>query len=304
MKLFGFIIITYNRPAELLDLLTSICALEKKEEFLEEVIIVNNKSTVDYSSVQELIDKNLQVPIKYIVANENLGVSKGRNFAIQQSTAPILLVVDDDTTIQTKDCFEKLEQFFYAKNSDRETAIVSFKVLYEETKLIQKNAFPHKCFHAYKNKSFFETYYYPGCAHAIKKEVLNKTGFYPDDFFYGMEEYDLSYRILNEGYSISYTNSIVLHHKESPLGRSPKKEKLQMLWVNKSKVAWRYLPKIYFYSTSFLWSLYFLRKTNFDFISFIKIWKTILKIPQTENRKLINEDSLAYLKKVNARLSY
>ena len=44
------------------------------------------------------------------------------------------------------------------------------------------------------------------------------------------------------GYSIAYSDKMVMLHKESPLGRKTKKEKMAMLWINKSKVAWRYLP--------------------------------------------------------------
>jgi Predicted glycosyltransferases len=94
--------------------------------------------------------------------------------------------------------------------------------------------------------------------------VLEKVGSYPTDFFYGMEEYDLSYRVLEAGYSIAYTDKVVMLHKESPLGRKPKKEKLQMMWVNKSKVAYRHLPKKYFYSTAFMWSLEYLKKNRLE----------------------------------------
>ena len=63
---------------------------------------------------------------------------------------------------------------------------------------MQVNAFPHKNFSSYlRDQDFFQTYYYAGGAHAIRREVLDRTGNYPVDFFYGMEEYDLSYRILD-----------------------------------------------------------------------------------------------------------
>ena len=76
-----------------------------------------------------------------------------------------------------------------------------------------------------KTDHFFETYYYAGGAHAIKREVIEKLGKYPGDFFYGMEEYDLAYRILDAGYSIVYSDKIVMLHKESPLGQKAQKRK-------------------------------------------------------------------------------
>lgn len=304
VKLFGFVIITYNRPADTLALLQSISLLNQKDELLQEVIIVNNASTENYSLVTNFIDSNKHIPFHYIEATENLGVSKGRNFAISKTTAPILIIVDDDTVIQTKDSLVHLKNTFNQKLAERPTSVVAFKVLYADTLAIQKTAFPHKNFDEYKNKTTFETYYYLGGAHAIKKDVFEKVGGYPTDFFYGMEEYDLSFRILNAGFSIIYSDTVVLLHKESRLGRTPKKEQLQMMWINKSKVAWRYLPSIYFYSTTFLWSLFYLQKTRFDFMGFWIGWKKIASIPFIEKRNEISAKTLQYLKIIKARLWY
>jgi hypothetical protein len=93
-------------------------------------------------------------------------------------------------------------------------------------------------------------------------------------------------------------------HKESPLGRKPKDEKLRMMWVNKAKVAWRYLPKKYFYSTALMWSMQYLKVTNMNFEGFINGWKEIFGISKKEKRKPVSEATLGYLKKVKARLWY
>ncbi len=304
MKPLSFIIITYNRPGDALELLKNISGLDKAVELLEEVIILNNNSADDYTTVKDFIKAAPAIPFKYFDAPENLGVAKGRNYALKRSSAPIAILLDDDAVLENKDCLVNLVKEFETQNTERPKAIVSFKVLYYSTHEMQKNALPHKHYDEYKNKSFFETYYYAGGAHAVKKEVIEKIGFYPENFFYGMEEYDFSYRILEAGYAIVYSDAVVMLHKESPLGRKPKKEKLRMMWVNKSVVAYRYLPKKYYYSTAFLWSLFFLKNTNFDLNGFIKGWKDILKIPSTEKRNPISTSTLNYLKKVKARLWY
>jgi GT2 family glycosyltransferase len=119
-----------------------------------------------------------------------------------------------------------------------------------------------------------------------------------------MEEYDLAYRVLDAGYTITYSDKIIMLHKESPLGRKPKKEKLLMMWVNKSNVAWRYLPKKYFYSTAFMWSLQYLKETGFDLAGFFTGWKKISRIPGSVQRTTIQPGTLAFLKEVKARLWY
>lgn len=309
MKPLSFIIITYNRPGDMLALLQNIRTLDKAEELLEEVIIVNNQSTSDYSAVKLYIQSQTGFPFKFIDAPENLGVSRGRNYAIQFARAPILILLDDDAVLQNKDALVQVTNIFENppvdnRFSNRKPAIVSFKVLYYDTLAMQVNAFPHKLFNKYKNKSWFYTYYYAGGAHAIRRDVLNEVGNYPEDFFYGMEEYDLSYRILDKGYSILYSEKIVMLHKESPLGRKPTHEKMKMMWTNKCTVAWKYLPRKYFYSTALMWSLEFIRKAGFDLKTWFKGWSEVAKISNHTNTQLIKNDTLKYLKDTQARLWY
>jgi GT2 family glycosyltransferase len=296
LKPLSFIIITYNRPGDMLALARNIAELDHATDLLEEVIIVNNASTEDYDSLKEFVATANHIPFRYIESPENLGVARGRNFALKMGRAPIAIMLDDDAEMGNRDCLVKLLQVFDRRDTERPKAIVSFKVLYYENRQMQVNAFPHKAFDRHKDKHFLNTYYYAGGAHAIRREALEKAGLYPEDFFYGMEEYDLSYRILDAGYSIVYT--------ESALGRQPKKEKLRQMWVNKSKVAWRYLPKKYFRSTAWMWSLEYLRKTGYDFAGYLKGWAELRSIPSTEQRKPISPSTIAYLREVGARLWY
>lgn len=288
----------------MLELLQNISGLDHADTLLEEVIVVNNASTEDYTAVKQFVNDNRQLPFRYFDAPENLGVAKGRNYALKKGAAPIVIMLDDDAVLQNKDCLVNLVSEFETKNTERAKAIVSFKVLYYDTLAMQVNALPHKRFAEFRDISFFETYFYAGGAHAVKREVIEQLGSYPDDFFYGMEEYDLSYRIINAGYSIVYSDKIVMLHKESPLGRKPKNEKLRMMWVNKTKVAYRYLPKRYFYSTALMWSLQYLKITSFNLPGFFKGWREIFSIAGKEKRTPINTAAIEYLRKVKARLWY
>ena len=96
MKKIALIVITYNRPADMLELAKNISLLNGVADLLEEVIIVNNKSTESYQELVEFIAAHPEIPFKYIESSENLGVSRGRNYAIQQSKAPIFVLIDDD----------------------------------------------------------------------------------------------------------------------------------------------------------------------------------------------------------------
>ena len=301
MNKIAIIIITYNRPADMLALAMNMEKLSSKKELLEEVIIVNNNSTESYDEVKSFIQENPTTPFKFIESKENLGVSRGRNFAIEQSKAPILVLIDDDAEFQDTDALNRIHD---AVIENPHAGILAMKILYFQNKQFQLNAFPHKSFEKRKHLQSFDTYYFAGCGNIIVKEAFDKAGPFPTDFFYGMEEYDLSYRVLEAGYSIKYIANIVLLHKESPEGRQTKSDKLRGMWVNKTKVAWRYLPMPSYFTTAIMWSLFFLLRSKFDLIGFIKGWAAAVLIPFNEKRMIVNASTIEYLNKVEARILY
>ncbi len=304
MKPVSIIIITYNRPKDMLALAQNISQLDGIPEYLEEVIVVNNASTVSYSEFEDFIRTCPEVPFKYFYSDENLGVSRGRNFAIEKGKAPIIVLLDDDAELQHKNSLPMVYEAFKTKNAKETIGIVSFKVLYFETLEMQQNAFPHKKFEERKHEHRFHTYYFAGGANAIQRELFEKVGVFPTDFFYGMEEYDLSYRALDAGYQIVYDDRIVMLHKESPEGRQISSEKWAGAWVNKCKVAYRYLPKRYFYFTAIFWSLAYFKFKNTDLKIWRRSWMQIFRISKTEKRHPISKQTFSYLKAAGARLWY
>lgn len=300
----SILIISYNRPQDLLELLGSLAAQSDLSQ-LEETLILNNASTESYASVEAFISAHPELKCRYILSTENLGVSRGRNKLMSEARGSHLLVLDDDIVFNSNNEFTKmaavLDDDYYQQNS---TSIITFRVLFHANGEPQVTAFPHKQYEQKKDEARFLTYYFTGCCHLLKKESLEKTGLYPVDFFYGMEEYDLSYRMIREGYTLAYDNSATVLHKESPLGRQPGYKKLASQWLNKSKVAWRYLPVAYFFSTSFLWSLQYLKNAYSHPGTFFSTWWKISKIPFTEKRKPVHQSGMDYLRSVNARLSY
>jgi glycosyltransferase involved in cell wall biosynthesis len=91
MKPISFIIITYNRANDTLELLQNISSLNSAATLLQDVILVNNASTDDYSEVKNYIEKTTSLPFQYIDAPSNLGVTKGRNFALQFAKGEICI---------------------------------------------------------------------------------------------------------------------------------------------------------------------------------------------------------------------
>jgi GT2 family glycosyltransferase len=299
MNKIAIIIITYNRPADMLALAMNIEKLSAQKELLEEVIIVNNNSTESYDEVKSFIQEHPSTPFKFIESKENLGVSRGRKFAIEQSKAPILVLIDDDAEFQDTDVLNRINDSVI---ENPKAGILAMKILYFQNRQFQINCFPHKSFEKRKDLESFDTYYFAGCGNIIIKEAFDKAGAFPTDFFYGMEEYDLSYRVLDAGYTIKYIASIVFLHKESPGGRQTKSDKLRGMWVNKTKVAWRYLPFPSYFTTAIMWSIFFLLNSKFDLIGFINGWVAVITIPIKEKEHKVSKQTLGYLMDTEARI--
>lgn len=301
----SIVIITYNRPNDVLYLLKNLTLQQQVETLVMNIIIIDNNSTESYNIVNDYIIQS-KLPILYLKSETNLGVARGRNKAIQLAKAPIIVTIDDDAYFKNNDALTNIYHLFNNQYTlENNIGAYCFKVLYGSTGELQVNAFPHKKFNQYKNKNKFLTSYFIGCGHAILNEVYQKTDLYPVDFFYGMEEYDLSYRILDSNYRIAYDDTVTIIHNESPIGRSTNIEKMKMLWINKSKVAYKYLPYQYFVTTAIMWSLQFLLKTKFKHLfMFFKTWFKIASIPQYNTRLEIKKTTLSYIKKVNGRMWY
>lgn len=299
------LIITYNRAEDTRSFLENISKQADLHAHILEILILNNASTTDYSLVESFIHNNPNIPFVYIPHHENLGVARGRNYLIQRAKGTQLIVLDDDMEFDDPHAIATIAGLLKKPEAvANQVALVTFGVFYYENKQRQLNALPHKHIQAYINKPWFLTYYFAGGAHVVYKKVFDDIGLYPEDFFYGMEEYDLSYRMIQHGYKLAYDDSVRVLHKESPLGRVTNAQKLGMMLYNKAKVAYRYLPKSYFYSTVVMWTFQFLKKTNMNFSAWKGIWQKIKTIPKTEKRRPLDNKALQYLRSVNARLWY
>lgn len=301
----SILVLTHNRPDDLLLMLQSLALQQDLDNVLEEVLILNNASTQSYKEVTDYIEEHAELKLNYIFSNVNHGVAKGRNILMRLAKGDILFTIDDDMEFPQRNALKRISVLFDEPLfQHHNTGVITLRVIYHNTQKVQETVFPHKMYKKYKDKTQFLTLYFAGGANIMKKEILSQTGYFPENFFYGMEEYDLCYRILDAGYTIGYDASVTIEHKESPYGRQANYKKLYMQWVNKTKVAWRYLPFIYYCTTALLWSAqYIIHATKYPGY-FLKGWYDVLRIPFTEKRRRVKKSTLQYLRRVEARLWY
>lgn len=221
MPKVSIITVNYNQAEVTAELLKSI----QQQRFQDiEIIVVDNASRQNPFPLLERVYPNLIA----VQSKENLGFAGGNNLGIQVSTGEYLFFINNDAeivegTIQTLlDCFKKRSNL----------GIVSPKLYYHlperKTQLLQYvGATPvHPITGRNKTIGQYEeelgqyqiakpTAFAHGAAMLVKREVIEKVGHMPEDFFLYYEELDWCEQIRRAGYEIYVEPNAVVYHKES-----------------------------------------------------------------------------------------
>lgn len=208
--LFSYIIITYNRPNEVI---TAIESISPESLVDAEVIVVDNGSPDNtISLIQE------KFPWVLLISSEqNLGVPGGRNLGIANSHGKYLIFLDDDAVINIPDISAKVRNAFEMLPL---CGAVAFQILNATTGEPSSGEFPGP--DPKKRNESFETTYFVGCGFALKRTAVNKVGLFLEDYFFALEELDFSMRLMDAGYSIHYIPDVIVYHAHSavrPTGR-------------------------------------------------------------------------------------
>lgn len=296
-QLVTFALATYNRSRELQGCLDSILGQRYRPI---EIVVVDNASDDDTGLI---IKEKYNLPaIHYFKVSENKGCVEGRNIAIRNCKGNIIVAIDDDATLTDVDATQKIVDRF---SQDKEVGLLTFKSLNYSTGKVLREEFPHK------DKSLdtdqeFETSYFIGVGYALRRIVYEKVGLYPADFFFGFEELDLSFKMMDAGYKIIYFPQVTVLHKKSPAGRLSYND----LWLkrleNRVRVSIRNLPWRYVIASTFFWSGYTLLNVRGNISIVIKAFWNIAKNMQglIQQRKPIQRRTVKKLKQLRGRLLY
>jgi GT2 family glycosyltransferase len=186
-----------------------------------EVIIVDNCSKED----PEEAFRSVYPPIKYVRTKKNLGFSGGNNAGIDIASGDFLFVVNNDTEF-TPRLIENLLEIFETY-PDAGMASPKFHYFYNKG-IIEYAGYNKVNIFTGRNgmignkekdvgqyDSICPTFYAHGGGMMVKKEVMEKAGRLPDEFFLYYEELDWSERIRKQGYKIYYQPKALIYHKES-----------------------------------------------------------------------------------------
>ncbi|MGE5552023.1 MAG: glycosyltransferase family 2 protein [Bacteroidota bacterium] len=245
--LVSYVIITRNRSDDLLETVTCLCAQQYPHK---EIVVFDNGSEAEQAAKQCAALKLIDPGIVYARSARNLGVSGGRNAALVLAHGEILITIDDDAVFLDPEATTKIVR---RMTGEERLGVLALRIVDYETGVLERYAFPTRQKDR-DSQTEFETTWFIGAGHAVRRKVYDDVGLYNDYFPYGHEELDLSFRIIDHGYRILYFPETIRHKKTKNTRNADSNDFLAVKLENRIKVAIRNLPWRYVASTFLLHS--------------------------------------------------
>ncbi len=168
----SIVVATYNNKKTIGKVLSAM--LSQKFNGKYEIIVVNDGST---DGTKEFLDSFKKgKSILKVIHQENTGVCKARNNGIKKAKYEIIVNMDHDC-IPEKDWLQKLVDGF---DSEKVGVVSSYG-------------------------------YYGGTSTAFRKYLLDKVGYYDEEYKYYREDTDLSFKVMDLGYEFKLVEAKYEH---------------------------------------------------------------------------------------------
>jgi len=263
MSRVSVLIVNWNGRSNLKDCLDSLL----RQYFTDfEVILLDNGST---DNSVDFVRENYPW-VKIIRSERNLGFAKGNNEALKYAKSEYIATLNNDVEVDSN----WLERLVLSMDRHPEAGFCASKMLnYYNHELIDRagdyytiagtavmNGSNEKDSKNFNN----EKYIFGACAGAAlyKLEMIEKIGFFDEDFFLLFEDVDLDFRAQLFGYKCIYVPTAVAYHKG---GGSIKKISNLGLYYGYRNLEYVYIKN---FPTSLLY-FYLIFHLIFDFISFL-----------------------------------
>lgn len=279
-------ILNWNRPEETI---RSIKGLKVQDYPNFEIVLIDNGS--DDHSVKSI--KQTFPDLTYVELDRNYGCPGGRNRGIERCAGEFIFFCDNDGVLHKS----AISNAMKIMQGDEKIGIVTGRVVdfssEEEIDLEFQISEIEQIDH----------YTFQGGIALLKKEIFLRISKYPDDYMYGSEEFYLGLKVMDNGFRIVKTGSVVLWHKKSDKARNISKE-LQNSWRNKLANTYQLYPIEHFITFTFYFILVypvFAFRNNF-FLEFMNGLPGYLKNAFKYKRDPIKRDTYKkylFLKKKN-----
>jgi GT2 family glycosyltransferase len=217
--LVSIITLNYNQAQVTCEFLESSRKLNYRNY---EILVCDMASSISPATV---FDPSDYPNTRLLLSEKNLGFAGGNNWGMHQAKGQFIFIVNNDTEL-TPDLIQLLLEPFSQNpmigmvcpkiKYFAEPDVIQYAGFRPMNKLTGRTATIGDLQH--DNGQFNvsgPTAAAHGCAMMVKKEVIEKTGMFPEKFFLYYEEWDWSARVQKAGYTIWYQSAASIFHKES-----------------------------------------------------------------------------------------
>jgi GT2 family glycosyltransferase len=213
------VVLNWNGKADTLECLASLSEIDYRNF---EVVVVDNGSSDDSAAAIRAAFPDATL----LETGANLGYAEGNNIGMRAALergAELVLVLNNDTAVHEG----LLRELVDAAASRPDAGIIGAKIYHYG----ERNRVWYAGARWNRDESKFqmvkddrgddgigltaETDYACGCAFLVRREVLERVGFFEPRFFLTYEEADLCYRARRNGFAVAYAPRAVVWHKIS-----------------------------------------------------------------------------------------
>lgn len=152
--------------------------------------------------------------VRVVSTLENLGVPGGRDFGLAQCVAPIVGFLDDDAVAAPLASALIVEEFTRLP----ELGAVSLRLVDEEGRSARRHV-PR--LRGLSPDRSGDVALFLGGASAVRVEAYGQVGGYFARLFYGHEEVELCWRLVDAGWRVRYLADVTVFHPRTDIGRHP-----------------------------------------------------------------------------------
>lgn len=222
-----------DRPAELA---RAVASVRSQQDVAAHVVLVVNGATPPEVDSDQLI-----------ALPDNVGIPAGRNVGAKAADAGLLMFLDDDAELLDPHLLRTVIDRF---DADPELGAMALRVV-DEHGDSQRRHVPRVGGQS-AHRSGWVTHFI-GAACVVRTSAFHEVGGFDPRFFYAMEESDLSWRLLDAGWSIWYSADLRAFHPHTAPTRHDRYARLtarNRLWM-----AWRSLPAPLFVAHVTIWTV-------------------------------------------------
>ena len=190
-----------NRPAEVIRAIDSVLAQRGAPV---DLVVVGNGADVT----------GLPAGVRTVRLPENVGVAAGRNAGVAACEGDVVLFLDDDGWYPDPGLAGHIAGLFAA---DPALAVLSMQVVDPDGGPGARWHVPRLRAGDPERSSVVTTFLGGACA--IRRSAFLEAGGLPDLFFYGHEETDLAWRLMDRGYRLEYDATARMCHHTLPNAR-------------------------------------------------------------------------------------